>query len=189
MTIFDLTIAYLIAARLIELLHAQSNTRRLLAAGAVEHGKDHYPLIVTLHVLWIAGLLFFVPRETMPDLILLGLFALLQVARIWVIMSLGRFWTTRILSLPSEPLVRRGPYRFIRHPNYLVVALEIPVLSGAFHAWWSGGGLRSCQSRHSLLAHSHRGPGFGAATLARDASGLKGGPAWSLRTKAAKFCN
>lgn len=135
MTIFDLTIAYLIAARLIELLHAQLNTRRLLAAGAVEHGKGHYSLIVTLHILWIAGLLFFVPRETTPDLILLGLFALLQVARIWVIMSLGRFWTTRVLSLPSEPLVRRGPYRFIRHPNYLVVAFEIPVLSGAFHAW------------------------------------------------------
>jgi methyltransferase len=136
MTIFDLTIAYLVVARLIELFHAQSNTRRLLASGAVEHGRSHYPLIVALHALWIAALLVAVPRYASPDMILLGLFGLLQIARVWVIASLGRYWTTRILTLPSAPLVRRGPYRFIRHPNYLVVALEIPVLSGAFHAWW-----------------------------------------------------
>jgi len=133
---FNLTLAYLIAARLIELLLAQSNSRRLRAAGAIEHGKGHYPLIVALHVLWIAAFWLFVPRDTAPNLILLGLFGLLQIARVWIIASLGRYWTTRVLTLPSAPLVRRGPYRFVRHPNYLVVALEIPVLSGAFHAWW-----------------------------------------------------
>ncbi|HWA46459.1 MAG TPA: isoprenylcysteine carboxylmethyltransferase family protein [Hypericibacter adhaerens] len=136
MTPFDLAIAYLVAARGIELILAASNTSRLRAAGAVEHGKGHYPAIVALHALWIAALWLFVPRDTVPNELLLGVFALLQLARIWVIASLGRYWTTRILTLPGVPLVRRGPYRFVRHPNYLVVALEIPVLSGAFHAWW-----------------------------------------------------
>ena len=125
----------MIAARLIELLLAYSNSRRLRAAGAIEHGRSHYPLIVALHVFWIAAFWFFVPRDRPPDLFLLGLFALLQLARVWVIASLGQYWTTRILTLPGTPLVRRGPYRFIRHPNYLVVALEIPTLFGAFHAW------------------------------------------------------
>jgi methyltransferase len=132
----DLTVAYLIAARLLELAWAQSNSRRLRAAGAIEHGKGHYPLIVALHGLWIAALWLVVPSDASPAPVLLGLFGLLQIARLWVIASLGRFWTTRVLTLPSAALVRRGPYRFLRHPNYLVVALEIPVLSGAFHAWW-----------------------------------------------------
>jgi methyltransferase len=135
MMAFPLILAYLVAARLVELLLAHANSRRLLAAGAVEHGRSHYPLIVALHALWIAALWIFVPHGTVPEPILLGGFVLLQLARVWIIATLGRYWTTRIISLPDAPLVRRGPYRFIRHPNYLVVALEIPVLSGAFHAW------------------------------------------------------
>jgi methyltransferase len=131
----ELVLIYVIAARLIELLLAYSNSRRLRAAGAIEHGRSHYPLIVALHACWIAAFWFCVPRDQPPQLFLLGLFALLQLARIWVIASLGQYWTTRILTLPGTPLVRRGPYRFIRHPNYLVVALEIPTLFGAFHAW------------------------------------------------------
>jgi methyltransferase len=132
---FTLVFGYLVAARLIELVLANANSRRLLAAGAVEHGRNHYPLIVALHALWVLSLWVFVPHDTTPEPILLGAFALLQLARIWIIATLGRYWTTRIISLPGAPLVRRGPYRFVRHPNYLVVALEIPVLSGAFHAW------------------------------------------------------
>jgi methyltransferase len=132
---FALAMAYLVAARLSELCLAHFNGRRLRAAGAVEHGRGHYPLIVLLHLLWIGALCFFVPLGTKPDPILLGLFLLLQLARVWIIASLGRYWTTRVITLPDVPLVRRGPYRFIRHPNYLLVALEIPVLSGAFHAW------------------------------------------------------
>jgi methyltransferase len=70
-----------------------------------------------------------------PDPVLLGVFALLQCVRLWVIVSLGRFWTTRIVTLPGAPLVRRGPYRWFRHPNYLLVAVEIPLLPLAFGAW------------------------------------------------------
>ncbi len=66
---------------------------------------------------------------------LLAVFALLQAARLWVIASLGRYWTTRIITLPGAPIVRRGPYRWLRHPNYAIVAAEIAVLPLAFGAW------------------------------------------------------
>jgi methyltransferase len=65
----------------------------------------------------------------------LGVFALLQLLRLWILVSLGQFWTTRVITLPGVPLVRRGPYRFIRHPNYVVVSAEILVLPLVFAAW------------------------------------------------------
>jgi methyltransferase len=66
---------------------------------------------------------------------LIVLFALLQVGRLWVLLTLGRYWTTRIITLPDRPLITAGPYRWLRHPNYLVVAIEIPLLPLAFGAW------------------------------------------------------
>ena len=121
--------------RLAELLYARRNTRRLLASGAVEVGARHYPLLVLLHAAWLVALLVLVPAEAPVDLPLLGLFVLLQMARVWVLASLGRYWTTRIITLPGAPLVRRGLYRFLRHPNYLIVVGEIAVLPLAFGAW------------------------------------------------------
>ncbi|MFZ5791892.1 MAG: isoprenylcysteine carboxyl methyltransferase family protein [Pseudomonadota bacterium] len=136
MTVLQAVLAYVVAARLTELIHARRNARRLLAAGAIEHGAGHYPAIVALHALWLAALWLLVPPKSPPNGALLGLFAVLQLLRLWVILTLGRFWTTRILTLPGAALVRRGPYRLCRHPNYLVVALEIPLLPAAFGAWW-----------------------------------------------------
>lgn len=122
--------------RLAELGWARRNERRLRAVGAVEHGARHYPLFVALHATWLLALFLGVPPEARPDWTLLAVFGLLQLARLWVVASLGRFWTTRVLSLPGAPLVRRGPYRWLPHPNYLVVALELAVLPLAFGAWW-----------------------------------------------------
>jgi methyltransferase len=121
--------------RLAELAVATRNTRKLKARGGIEVGDGHYPLIVGLHAAWLASLLIFVPAGMQPDFLLLGVFGLLQAARIWVIVSLGPFWTTRVITLPGAPLIRRGPYRLLRHPNYVVVAAEIAVLPLAFHAW------------------------------------------------------
>ena len=121
--------------RLAELGYARRNARRLLAAGGVEHGAGHYPLFVALHGAWLAALFVLVPAEAPTDWGLLGLYGLLQLGRLWVIASLGGRWTTRVIVVPGAPLVTRGPYRFLRHPNYLVVALEIPVLPLAFGAW------------------------------------------------------
>ncbi len=127
---------FVVLQRLAELAWSARNTRRLLSRGAVEAGRGHYPLIVALHAAWIAAIAVAVPADRAPQPALLGLFALLQLARVWVVASLGPYWTTRVISLPSAPLVRRGPYRWMRHPNYAVVAAELAVLPAAFGAWW-----------------------------------------------------
>lgn len=118
--------------RLGELAYARRNTARLLAAGGIEAGRAHYPLFIFLHGTWLLILFLAVPPDTVPSWPLLAAFAVLQLARIWVVVSLGRYWTTRIVTLPGAPLVRRGPYRLVRHPNYLIVAGEIALLPLAF---------------------------------------------------------
>jgi methyltransferase len=121
--------------RLAELVYAQRNTRALLAQGGIEVGRDHYAAIVLVHALWLMSLFIFVPADAGISWPWLGVFLALQALRAWVIASLGPYWTTRIVTLPGAPLVRRGPYRFLRHPNYLVVAGEILVLPLVFGAW------------------------------------------------------
>jgi len=120
--------------RVLELAYARNNTVRLRRLGAVEADAAGYPLFFLLHAGWLASLAAFVPATTQPHWGLLALFALLQLGRIWVILSLGHCWTTRILSLPGAPLVRTGPFRYFRHPNYLLVIAEIAVLPFAFGA-------------------------------------------------------
>lgn len=135
MPVLWIVIALVAAQRLTELVYAERNTRRLLAAGGQESGAGHYPLLVGLHALWLVALAVFVPAEQPANWWLLGVFAVLQALRLWVLASLGPFWTTRVITLPGAPLVRRGPYRWLRHPNYLVVVGEILVLPLAFGAW------------------------------------------------------
>ena len=117
--------------RLVELGLAERNRRRLLAQGATEHASGHYPFLIALHVAWLASLWWWAPGRSV-DLALLLLFAALQVGRIWVIATLGARWTTRIIVLPGAPLVRSGPYRYLSHPNYLIVTAEIAVLPLVF---------------------------------------------------------
>jgi len=129
------TILLLLAAlRMLELAVARRNTRRLLAEGAIEAGSAHYPFIIALHAAWFLALLLSVPPGRAPQWPWLIFFLLLQPLRFWVISTLGRFWTTRVISLPGAPLVRRGPFRFVRHPNYLIVELELITLPLAFGA-------------------------------------------------------
>ena len=135
MTALWLVVGLVAVQRLAELVHGRRNERRLLAEGGVEHGAGHYPLIAGLHVAWLASMLLQVPADEpvrWPYLIAyLGVLG----ARAWVMASLGAYWTTRIIVVPGRPPVRRGPYRYLRHPNYLVVAGEIALLPLAFGAW------------------------------------------------------
>lgn len=128
-------VALVALQRAVELAYASRNTKRLLARGAIEVAPGQHPFFVALHAAWLLALLLAVPWAAPPNWALLGVFFLLQCARIWVIRALGPFWTTRVLTLESAPLVRSGPYRFMRHPNYAIVALEIAVLPLAFGAW------------------------------------------------------
>jgi len=129
-----LVLALVTLQRLGELALARRNARRLLADGAREFGASHYQALILLHVAWLAGLwLLAHDRAIAPGW--LAAYALLQVARIWVLASLGRRWTTRIIVLPAAPLVRSGPYRWLKHPNYVVLAAEVAVLPLVYGLW------------------------------------------------------
>ncbi|WP_017670281.1 isoprenylcysteine carboxylmethyltransferase family protein [Blastomonas sp. AAP53] len=115
----------LTAQRLLELVYAQKNTKALLARGAVEHGRAHYPLMVAIHASFLLALWLSTPPDAPMLWPLLIIFAALQIARLWVLATLGPYWTTRIISSPDFPRISGGPYRLVKHPNYWVVTLEI----------------------------------------------------------------
>jgi len=116
-------------------LLARRNTIALLAKGAYEAAPGHYPLIVALHAAWLGGLWIFAwDRPIEPGW--LAVFIMLQGLRFWVLATVGKRWTTRIIVFPGSPLVRTGPYRFLSHPNYVVVIGEIAVLPLCFGLVW-----------------------------------------------------
>lgn len=120
-------VLFLAAQRLVELGYATRNAARLRAAGGAEFGQSHYYLIVALHAFWLIGL-WLLGHDRAVDPYGLALFVVLQAARIWTIASLGPRWTTRVIVLPGAKPVQTGPYRWLRHPNYLIVVLEIAVV-------------------------------------------------------------
>ena len=152
MSLFALIGAPQIAALLVlgqrglEELYSARNTRRLLAAGASEAGRTYYPVVAATHLAWIASLGFLIPPTAPVVWPLIAYYLSLQIVRYWVIASLGRFWTHRILTLPGAPVARSGPYRYLPHPNYALTIVETFVLPLAFGAlalatimtalWW-----------------------------------------------------
>ena len=124
-------LVFVTAQRLVELPIARANTARLLAAGGREVAPAHYPLIVLLHASWLATLWWLAPGQPI-HLGFLALFGLVELARIWVLRTLGDRWTTRIIIVPGERLVTSGPYRYVSHPNYIVVVAEIALLPLVF---------------------------------------------------------
>ncbi len=135
MSVLAIVLVLVALQRIVELFYAERNTKALRARGAIEIAAYQHPFIALFHASWLVAMALLIQLATPPNWWLLAFFGLLQIARIWVIATLGPYWTTRIITLPNEPLVRRGPYRFVSHPNYIVVALEIAVLPLAFGAW------------------------------------------------------
>jgi methyltransferase len=127
-------VGFVASQRAVELGVAATNTARLREAGAFEVDARGYPWFVVVHGAWLASLFLLVPADTPPSWPLLAVFAALQLGRLWIIATLGRRWTTRIIVLPGAALVEGGPYRYLRHPNYAVVAGEILVLPLTFGA-------------------------------------------------------
>jgi methyltransferase len=137
----------LLAQRGLEELYSARNTQALLAQGAHEAGAEYYPVVAATHLAWIASLAFLIPPDAPILWPLIAYYLALQVVRYWVIASLGRFWTHRVITLEGAPAVVRGPYRIVRHPNYAVTIVETFVLPLAFGAlalaaiftalWWT----------------------------------------------------
>ena len=122
----------------LEELHSQRNTRALVAQGAVEAGRSFYPVVAVTHLAWIASIFFLVPASAAVIWPLLWLYLALQIVRYWVIGTIGRYWTHRIWTLDKAPLVRSGPYKWIRHPNYAVTIVETLLLPWVFGAFALG---------------------------------------------------
>ena len=135
MSVAAIILLLVTAQRLGELVLARRNTSRLLAKGAIEIGPGHYPLVVALHAAWLISLWIWGRDQDINVLALIG-FAVMQGLRLWVLATLGERWTTRIIVLPGAPLVAAGPYKYLSHPNYAVVAGEIALLPLALHLPW-----------------------------------------------------
>ncbi|HSZ75712.1 MAG TPA: isoprenylcysteine carboxylmethyltransferase family protein [Rhizomicrobium sp.] len=125
-------IALVALARLIELPYSARNTSHLLARGAIETGRGHYPFLILLHIAWLATMALALPKHPVIHWLPLGAYVALQALRIWIIATLGPWWTTKIITLPGMPLVKSGPYKYVRHPNYWVVVGEIAILPLVF---------------------------------------------------------
>ena len=132
MTTAEIILALVTAQRGAELILSRHNTRELMTRGAIEVAAGHYPLMVAVHAAWLAALWVF-GHDQPINLAALAVYLALQVLRGWVMTTLGPRWTTRIIVLPDAPLVASGPYRYLRHPNYAVVAGEIAVLPLMLH--------------------------------------------------------
>ena len=129
-------VVFLVALeRLAEVAWAAHNTKALLAKGGYEAGRAHYPLFILLHAGWLAAILWAASAGLVINWVALAIFAAMQPLRLWVLMTLGERWSTRILILPGAPLVQAGPYKYVRHPNYMVVIVEIAALPIAFGEW------------------------------------------------------
>jgi methyltransferase len=135
MTFAIMLLTFVTLQRASELVIARRNTRALIAQGAVETGAAHYPAMVLLHASWLTGLWWF-GWDAALNPWFTATYAALQVFRVWILATLGKRWTTRILTMPGETLVTRGPFKLFRHPNYVLVALEVPLLPLAFGLTW-----------------------------------------------------
>lgn len=137
--LFSLFIIFLILLRIAELLLARSNEKWILQRGAVEYGQKHYLLIVMLHVFFFVSLIveYLIAEPASYSLSLLLLLFIILALKVWTILSLGKFWNTKIYHIPDYPLIKKGPYRYLKHPNYILVIAEIAVIPLIFHLYYT----------------------------------------------------
>jgi methyltransferase len=137
---FVIFILLLIALRLIELYISARNEKWLLSQGAIEYGKGHYPFVVALHTLFITALVaeYFLNNAPHPiNYIFLSAVILVLLFKWWLMSSLGKYWNTKIYRIPGSVAVKKGPYKFIRHPNYVDVVCEIAIIPLVFHLYYT----------------------------------------------------
>jgi len=136
---FILFISFIILLRIAELILSRRNEIWLLQNGAIEYGQKHYPYIVALHVLFIVSLIieYSITQTASLSLFFLVLYLLFVLFKALVISSLGKFWNTKIYHIPDFPLMKNGVYKYIKHPNYLIVIAEIAIIPLVFHLYYT----------------------------------------------------
>ncbi len=136
---FNIFISFIILLRIGELLLSKSNEKWLLRYGAVEYGKKHYPLIVALHILFFISLVYeYTSQQTVSyNAFFIVIYIFLIVFKVWIISTLGKFWNTKIYHISGIPSIKKGPYKYFKHPNYMVVIAEIAVIPLAFHLYYT----------------------------------------------------
>jgi methyltransferase len=139
MMAFILFISFIILLRIAELILSRRNEIWLLQNGAIEYGQKHYPYIVALHVLFIVSLIieYSTTQTASLSLFFLVLYLLFVLFKALVISSLGKFWNTKIYHIPDFPLMKNGVYKYIKHPNYLIVIAEIAIIPLVFHLYYT----------------------------------------------------
>lgn len=136
---FIIFIVFLALQRFTELYISNKNEKWLLAQGAVEYGRGHYPFIVALHIMFMLSLIaeYYLAGDKPISYIALSLFLLLLIFKYWVLSSLGKYWNTRIYRVPGAVAVSNGPYKLFKHPNYVDVVCEIAIIPLVFHLYYT----------------------------------------------------
>jgi methyltransferase len=143
MVFFWSVILIVIIQRLVELKIAARNEVWLKQQGAIEYGHRHYKFIVLLHTCFFLSIIaeyYLRGRHTeigFLSYLFFVIFIFLQAGRIWVLASLGKYWNTKILRIPGAELVSKGPYKYFKHPNYIVVVLELAVIPMMFNLYYT----------------------------------------------------
>lgn len=137
--VFIIFISFLILLRIGELMLARWNEKWLLQHGATEYGQAHYPIIVALHTLFFISLAveYSLSGTASYSRFLLVLYFIVLALKVWTIASLGKFWNTKIYRVSQFPLVKKGPYKFLKHPNYIIVIAEIAIIPLIFHLYYT----------------------------------------------------
>ena len=137
--IFILFVSFVILLRIAELYVARRNEKWMVQNGAVEYGKKHYPFIIALHSLFFVSLIIEYSMQQTPSfgLIFLLIYLLLIAFKVWIIALLGKFWNTKIFRIQNYPLINKGPYKYIKHPNYIIVIAEIALIPLIFQLYYT----------------------------------------------------
>lgn len=137
--VFTVFILFVLLLRIGELLLARRNERWLLQHGAVEYGTSHYGYMVMLHLLFFISLIgeYNFTSTGYYSVPLMVLYFILLAFKAWTVLSLGKFWNTKIYHISGYPLVKKGPYRFMKHPNYVIVIAEIALIPLIFHLYFT----------------------------------------------------
>lgn len=137
--VFILFISFLMLTRIVELIYSKRNEHWLLQNGAVEYGNKHYPFMILLHVSFLSSLIieYYILQPSPYSISLIMLYFLLILLKIWTISLLGKFWCTKVYRILHVSVIKKGIYKYLKHPNYMIVIAEIAIIPLIFHLYYT----------------------------------------------------